>query len=94
MNTAELVTKVAKDTGLSKTKAEAALKSITNTISDQVKKGEVVKLVGFGTFKKTARAARKGHNPQTGEQIKIPARKVPKFTPGKEFKNLVQKARN
>lgn len=91
MNQAELATQIAKTTGLSKAKAELALKATLKVISAEVKKGEIVKLVGFGTFKKMSRAARKGFNLQTRKAIKIPARSVPKFVPGKEFKNLVQK---
>jgi len=93
MNQAELATQIAKTTGLSKSKAESALRATLKVITTEVKKGESVKLVGFGTFKKASRAARKGFNPQTKKSIKIPARKVPKFVPGKEFKDLIQKTR-
>jgi DNA-binding protein HU-beta len=89
MNQAELATQIAKTTGLSKAKAESALRATLRVISVEVEKGETVKLVGFGTFKRTARSARTGFNPQTKKSIKIPARSVPKFVPGKEFKELI-----
>ena len=93
MNQAELATQIAKTTGLSKSNAGSALRAALKVITAEVKKGGNVKLVGFGTFKKASRAARKGFNPQTQKAIMIPARKVPKFVPGKEFKALIQKAR-
>ncbi|MEI6092820.1 MAG: HU family DNA-binding protein [bacterium] len=89
MNKAELIERVSKDTNLTKTDVENALNSITKWIKDCVKKNDEVKLIGFGTFTKTKRKARTGRNPQTGAEIKIPATNVPKFKPGKEFKELV-----
>ena len=85
MNKAELIEKLAKDAGLTKTQANAALDSFTEAVTKTLKKGDKVTLVGFGTFSVTKRAARNGRNPQTGEVIKIKARKVPKFKAGKEF---------
>ncbi len=89
MNKAELIERVSKDTNLTKTDVENALNSITRWIKDCVKKNDEVKLIGFGTFTKTKRKARTGRNPQTGAEIKIPATNVPRFKPGKEFKDLV-----
>jgi DNA-binding protein HU-beta len=85
MNKAELIDMIAKDSGISKTQANEALDSFTNTVVASLKKGDRVTLVGFGTFSVSERAARNGRNPQTGEVIKIKARKVPKFKAGKEF---------
>ena len=89
MNKAELIERVSKDTSLTKTDVENALNSITKWIKDCVKKNDEVKLIGFGTFTKTKRKARTGRNPQTGAEIKIPASNIPKFKPGKEFKELI-----
>ena len=89
MNKAELIERVSKDTSLTKTDVENALNSITKWIKDCVKKNDEVKLIGCGTFTKTKRKARTGRNPQTGAEIKIPATNVPRFKPGKEFKELV-----
>ena len=85
MNKAELIDKIAKDAGVTKTQANDALDSFTNTVVASLKKGDRVTLVGFGTFSVSERSARNGRNPQTGEVIKIKARKVPKFKAGKEF---------
>jgi len=89
MNKAELIERVSKDTNLSKNEVEKSLNAITEWIKKSVKKGDEVKLVGFGTFSKSKRKARTGRNPQTGAEIKIPACSVPKFKPGKDFKELV-----
>jgi DNA-binding protein HU-beta len=89
MNKAELIERVSKDTELSKNEVEKSLNSITEWIKKSVKKGDEVKLVGFGTFSKSKRKARTGRNPQTGAEIKIPACSVPKFKPGKDFKESV-----
>jgi DNA-binding protein HU-beta len=89
MNKAELIEKVAYATNLTKTDVEKTLNYITETIKKSVKKGDDVKLIGFGTFSKNKRKARMGRNPQTGAEIKIPASNVPKFKPGKEFKSLI-----
>jgi DNA-binding protein HU-beta len=91
MNKSELVEAMAKDTGLTKKDAEAALKSFIDTVSKSLKKGEPVQLVGFGTFDVGKRAARQGRNPLTGETIKIAACKSPKFKAGKALKDLVNK---
>jgi DNA-binding protein HU-beta len=89
MHKAELVEKVAA-TGLSKKAAEAAIDAFTQSIVKALKKGETVTLVGFGSFKVVKRKARTGVNPQTKEKIKIKAKKVPKFVPGRAFKEAVQ----
>lgn len=91
MNKSELVDAIAKDTGLTKKDSEAALKSIIETISKELSKGREVSLIGFGTFAVGKRAARSGRNPKTGETIKIPASKSPKFKPGKALKDKVNK---
>jgi len=90
MTKAELVEKVAKDAGISKAAAVKALDSFIDGVVKGVKKGSKVALVGFGTFSVAKRKARTGRNPQTGEPIKIPARKVPKFSAGKTFKDAVK----
>lgn len=89
MNKGDLVTEVAKVVG-SKKKAEAAVTCVLDTITKTLKKGQSVTLVGFGTFSVGRRKARMGRNPQTGKEIKIPAKKVPKFSPGKALKNAVK----
>ncbi len=91
MNKTELVAAVADKAGLSKKDAEAAIKAFTDTVSMQLKKGDKVQLVGFGTFEVTKRAKREGRNPQTGETMTIPASKAPKFKAGKALKDLVNK---
>lgn len=89
MNKGDLVTEVAKVVG-SKKKAEEAVTCVLDTITKTLKKGQNVTLVGFGTFSVGRRKARVGRNPQTGKEIKIPAKKVPKFSPGKALKNAVK----
>ena len=89
MNKAELVEALAKATKTTKTECEKWLDAFTDTVSKTLKKDEI-RLVGFGTFKGVKRAARTGRNPQTGKTIKIAARRVPVFRPGKELKNLVK----
>ena len=90
MTKAELVEQMAKDAGISKSAAGAALESIFGNITQALKKKDgKVTLVGFGTFSKVRRKARKGRNPQTGEAIKIKAKNVPKFVPGKGLKDAV-----
>jgi DNA-binding protein HU-beta len=91
MNKSELVDAVASQAGLSKADADRALNAVTESIKKALKKGNVVSLVGFGTFKVTKRSARTGRNPQTGAALKIPARKVPRFTAGKALKDAVAK---
>jgi DNA-binding protein HU-beta len=82
MNKAELIAKVAESTGLSKAAAGRALKEYLDAIGEALACGDKVTLVGFGTFSVSQRAARTGINPQTGNAIKIPAKKVAKFKPG------------
>lgn len=89
MNKGDLIQELAKVAGTKKD-AEAAINSILRAITKALKKGDKVTLIGFGTFSVTKRAARKGRNPQTGKEIKIAARKVPKFTPGKALKVAVK----
>ncbi|MBW1893100.1 MAG: HU family DNA-binding protein [Deltaproteobacteria bacterium] len=90
MTKADLVEKMAKDAGISKVAAAAALNSFTDGVTKALKKKEgKVTLVGFGTFSKVRRKARKGRNPQTGETIKIKATNVVKFKPGKALKEAV-----
>ncbi len=89
MNKTELVEAIAKQTGLSKKDSEAAVKSFTEVVGKELKKGGKVQLVGFGTFEVSKRAARTGRNPQTGKEIKIAASKAPKFKAGKALKDLV-----
>jgi DNA-binding protein HU-beta len=83
MNKAELIDRLAKDAGITKTQANEALDSFTKAVTDTLKKGSKVTLVGFGTFSVSKRAARNGRNPQTGQIIKIKAKKVAKFKAGK-----------
>ena len=89
MNKAELVAAMAEQAELSKKDAEAALKAFTDVVSDELKNGGKVQLVGFGTFEVSERAAREGRNPQSGEVMKIAASKAPKFKAGKALKDLV-----
>lgn len=89
MNKAELVAAMAEQAGLSKKDAEVALKAFTDVVSDELKNGGKVQLVGFGTFEVSERAAREGRNPQSGEVMKIAASKAPKFKAGKALKDLV-----
>ena len=89
MNKVELVDAMAEKAGISKKDAEAALKAFISTVEGTLKKGDKVQLVGFGTFEVSKRAARKGRNPQTGEEMKIKASKTPKFKAGKAFKDMV-----
>ncbi len=89
MNKGDLINVVAKST-CTKVEAEKAVDTILGAIKKSLKKGEMVTLVGFGTFKVAKRSARNGRNPQTGDQIKIAARKVPKFTAGKALKDAVK----
>ena len=89
MNKMELVSAMAEKTGLSKKDAEAALKAFTDVVAEELKKGEKIQLVGFGTFEVSERAAREGRNPQTGETMKIEASKAPKFKAGKALKDMV-----
>ena len=85
MNKAELVDQIAEDTGISKSKATAALESFMEGVTQALRAGEKVTLVGFGTFTVIKRAARKGRNPATGASIRIKAKKVVKFRAGYEL---------
>ena len=86
---ADLVNSIAEKAGLSKADAEKALKAFTDAVTEALKAGEKVSLVGFGTFSVGERAARTGQNPQTGAKIEIPAAKVPKFKAGKALKDAI-----
>lgn len=85
MNKADLIAKIADDTGITKTQANAALDSFTEAVTKTLRGGGKVTLVGFGTFMISKRKARKGRNPQTGAEIKIKARSVARFKAGKEL---------
>lgn len=89
MNKTELIAAVADNAELSKKDAEKALKAFVDVVTSELKKGEKVQLVGFGTFEVSERAAREGRNPQTGETMKIEASKAPKFKAGKALKDMV-----
>ena len=93
MTKADLIDAIAKDANLSKADAGRALTAALDAITTELKKEEKISLVGFGTFSLAKRPKRKGRNPQTGESITIPARKVPRFTPGKALKDTVQRKR-
>jgi DNA-binding protein HU-beta len=85
MNKAELIAKISEDTEVSKSQVNSVLDSFVTTVTKTLKGGGKVTLVGFGTFSVTKRAARNGRNPQTGQVIKIKAKKVAKFKAGKEL---------
>lgn len=89
MNKAELIAKIAEESKLTKKAAETALDAFVKSVEEALKGGEKVQLVGFGTFEVRERAARKGRNPQTKAEIKIPASKAPVFKAGKALKDLV-----
>ncbi|MBQ7919521.1 MAG: HU family DNA-binding protein [Lachnospiraceae bacterium] len=89
MNKTELVAAMAEQAGLSKKDAEKALKAFTDVVAEELKKGEKVQLVGFGTFEVAERAEREGRNPQTGDVMKIAASKAPKFKAGKALKDMI-----
>ena len=89
MNKQDLIAKIANDAGLTKSSAAAAVESFLGGVAKALKKGGSVTLVGFGTFKTSARKARMGRNPQTGAAVKIPKRKVARFTAGKALKDLL-----
>ena len=90
MNKQELIEKVAKDTGMTKTSAAAAMESAIDGIVKTLKKGQTITFVGFGTFKTAQRRARMARNPQTGAAIKIPKRRVVRFSAGKALKTAVR----
>lgn len=89
MNKTELVAAIAEEAGLSKKDAEKALKAFTDVVTAELKKGEKIQLVGFGTFEVSERAAREGRNPQTGEAMAIAASRTPKFKAGKALKDSI-----
>lgn len=89
MNKTELVAAVAEQAGLSKKDAEAAVKAFTDVVSDALKKGDKIQLVGFGTFEVSERAAREGRNPANGQPMQIAASKAPKFKAGKALKDAI-----
>lgn len=90
MNKTELIDAIAAAADLSKKDAKAALEATLDAISESLKKGDAVQLIGFGTFKVNERKARTGRNPSTGETIQIAASKVPAFVAGKSLKDLVK----
>ena len=90
MTKADLISKMAKDAKITKVAAGKALNSVIDGITKALKKNDSVTLVGFGTFSVSRRKARKGRNPQTGREIKIPARKVAKFKAGADLKKAVK----
>ena len=89
MNKAELVAVMAEKAEISKKDAERALKAFTEVVAEEMKKGEKIQLVGFGTFEVSTRAARTGRNPQTGKEMTIPASKAPRFKAGKALKDMI-----
>ena len=89
MNKTELIAAIAEKTELSIKDAEKALKAFTEVVEEELKKGEKIQLVGFGTFEVSERAAREGRNPQTGETMQIAASKSPKFKAGKALKDAI-----
>ena len=91
MNKAELIAAMAAKTGETKKNAEATLNSFVEVVTEALVKGDKVQLVGFGSFEVRKRAARKGRNPQTKEEIKIPASKAPVFKAGKALKDAINK---
>jgi len=89
MNKDDLISKVASNVGVSKSDAAKSVDAVFTNITNSLKGGTVVRLVGFGTFLVSNRAATTGRNPRTGESIQIPAKKVPKFRAGKALKKIV-----
>ena len=89
MNKSELIDAIAAKANLSKKDAKAALEATLEAVSESLKAGDAVQLIGFGTFKVNERAARTGRNPRTGEEIKIAAAKIPAFVAGKALKDFV-----
>lgn len=90
MNKSELVELISKRTQFTKTDSERVLDATLEAIQKAVAKGQDVKLVGFGTFSRYSRKSRNGRNPKTGKSVEIPATRVPKFKPGKEFRDSVK----
>lgn len=92
MNKNDLISRVSEDSSLSKADASKAVDAVFGAISDSLQAGQEVRLVGFGTFVVADRAATEGRNPRTGEKIRIPATRLPKFKPGKGLKEAVASA--
>jgi DNA-binding protein HU-beta len=90
MNKGELVARVARDTGLTKADVLRVLDAVLETVARSLKRGEKVMLVDFGTFLASRRKARAGHNPHTGQSMKVPARRWPRFAAGKGLRALVR----
>ena len=90
MNKHDIVEKIAKDAGITKTTAATAVGSLIDAITKSLRKGDPVSFVGFGTFKTASRKARTARNPQTGAAIMIPKRRVPRFSAGKALKQAVR----
>ncbi len=90
MNKAELIEGVSDKTGLTKKETGNVIDAITDTVKETMSKGERITLIGFGTFHVMKRKAREGRNPQTGEKLQIPAKKVPKFKAGKKLREAVR----
>jgi DNA-binding protein HU-beta len=91
MNKGDLIDRVSGDAGISKAQADRAIDSVLGGITDSLRKGERVTLVGFGTFSISQRRSRKGRNPQTNEMMKIPATKAVRFSSGKKLKEVINK---
>ncbi|HEY7501656.1 MAG TPA: HU family DNA-binding protein [Vicinamibacterales bacterium] len=89
MNKQELISKIAEDTGITKTNAAAAIESFIAGVTKSLKKGQPITFVGFGTFKTSQRKARTARNPQTGAEINVPKRRVVRFTAGKALKSAL-----
>ena len=94
MNKFELISAISEKTKMSKTQVETLLNSTNDVIQKTVSKGEEVKIVGFGSFQKQSRKAKTGRNPKTGETHIIPECYIPRFKPGKDFKELISKKKN
>ncbi len=90
MNKTELIAKIAEKTELTKKDATKAVDAVFSAISESLSEGDKVQIIGFGNFEVRERAARKGRNPQTGEEIEIAASKVPAFKPGKALKEVIK----
>ncbi len=90
MNKMQLISEVAKRSGLTKKEAKAAIDAVFSAIRDALSKGQKVRLIGFGTFEVRKRGSRKGKNPKTGQTITIPARKVPAFRASSDLKKAVK----
>jgi integration host factor subunit beta len=89
MTKAELVEEVAKSSHLTKKDAEVIVQTVLDSIIDSLKDGKKVELRGFGSFRLRQRSSRTGRNPKTGEKVKVPAKRIPYFKPGKELKDLI-----